>query len=68
MSKNKQIRGQIAFRKTANFIWDVTDDILRVDYRPIEYGWVIILFVVLLRFDCVLKPTKDRVCAKSSEL
>lgn len=51
------------FQDTANFIWQVADDILRGAFKPHEYGDVILPFVVLRRLDCVLAPCKDRVIA-----
>ncbi|GAK60826.1 N-6 DNA methylase [Candidatus Vecturithrix granuli] len=51
------------FQETANFIWQVADDILRGAFKPHEYGDVILPFVVLRRLDGVLEPVKDRVIA-----
>jgi len=51
------------FQDTANFIWQVADDILRGAFKPHEYGDVILPFVVLRRLDCVLAPCKDQVIA-----
>jgi hypothetical protein len=51
------------FQETANFIWQVADDILRGAFKPHEYGDVILPFVVLRRLDCVLEPVKDKVIA-----
>ena len=51
------------FQDTANFIWQVADDILRNAFKPHEYGDVILPFVVLRRLDCVLEPCKDAVIA-----
>ncbi len=42
------------------FIWSVAD-LLRGDYKPHEYGKVILPFTVLRRLDCVLAPTKAAV-------
>ena len=38
-------------------IWSVAD-LLRGDFKPHEYGGVILPFTVLRRLDCVLAPTK----------
>lgn len=46
------------------FIWSVAD-LLRGDYRPSEYGKVILPFTVLRRLDCVLAPTKAAVLAEA---
>ncbi len=45
------------------FIWSVAD-LLRGDYKPHEYGRVILPFTVLRRLDCVLEPTKAAVLAE----
>src|SRR5689334_15816407 len=42
------------------FIWSVAD-LLRGDYKPADYGKVILPFTVLRRLDCVLEPTKAAV-------
>ena len=42
------------------FIWSVAD-LLRGDYRPSEYGRVILPLTVLRRLDCVLDATKAEV-------
>jgi type I restriction enzyme M protein len=47
----------------SSFIWSVAD-LLRGDYRPHEYGKVILPFTVLRRLDCVLEPTKAAVLAE----
>lgn len=44
-------------------IWSVAD-LLRGDYKPSEYGRVILPFTVLRRLDCVLAPTKAAVLAE----
>ena len=41
----------------SGLIWQVAD-LLRGDYKPAEYGRVILPFTVLRRLDCVLAPTK----------
>jgi len=45
------------------FIWSVAD-LLRGDYKPADYGTVILPFTVLRRLDCVLAPTKTDVLAE----
>src|SRR3954452_8807943 len=47
----------------SSFIWSVAD-LLRGDYRPSEYGKVILPFTVLRRLDCVLEATKSVVLAE----
>lgn len=42
------------------FIWSVAD-LLRGDYKPADYGSVILPFTVLRRLDCVLELTKEDV-------
>ncbi|WP_191057594.1 type I restriction-modification system subunit M [Geminicoccus harenae] len=46
-------------------IWSVADR-LRGDYKPSEYGKVILPFTVLRRLDCVLAPTKAAVLAEKA--
>lgn len=46
-------------------IWSVAD-LLRGDYKPSEYGKVILPFTVLRRLDCVLAPTKAQVMAEKA--
>ena len=48
------------FTEKANFIWSVAD-LLRGDFKQSEYGKVILPFTVLRRFDCVLKPSKEKI-------
>ncbi|MBR1199324.1 SAM-dependent DNA methyltransferase [Bradyrhizobium sp. AUGA SZCCT0158] len=45
------------------FIWSVAD-LLRGDYKPADYGKVILPFTVLRRLDCVLASTKVEVLAE----
>jgi type I restriction enzyme M protein len=45
------------------FIWSVAD-LLRGDYKPADYGSVILPFTVLRRLDCVLEATKADVLAE----
>jgi type I restriction enzyme M protein len=40
----------------SSFIWSVAD-LLRGEYKPYEYGEVILPFTVLRRMDCVLENT-----------
>src|SRR5215207_2814236 len=47
----------------SSFIWSVAD-LLRGDYKPHEYGRVILPFTVLRRLDCVLEATKSAVLAE----
>ncbi|MET8648916.1 type I restriction-modification system subunit M [Nocardia aurea] len=47
----------------ANHAWSVAD-LLRGDYKQSDYGKVILPFTVLRRLECVLEPTRDRVCAE----
>jgi type I restriction enzyme M protein len=50
-------------QKMSAFIWSVAD-LLRGDYKPADYGTVILPFTVLRRLDCVLEPTKAAVLAE----
>jgi type I restriction enzyme M protein len=47
----------------ANLIWQIAD-LLRGPYRPPQYERVMLPMTVLRRFDCVLAPTKAKVCAE----
>ena len=49
----------------SSFIWAIAD-LLRGDYRPSDYGKVILPFCVLRRLDCVLEPTKADVLAEKA--
>ena len=49
------------------FIWAVAD-LLRGDYKPADYGKVILPFVALRRLDCLLAPTKAAVLARAKSL
>jgi type I restriction enzyme M protein len=48
------------------FIWAVAD-LLRGDYKPADYGKVILPFTVLRRLDCVLAGTKAAVLAEKTK-
>lgn len=54
-------------RTHAAFIWSVAD-LLRGDYKPSEYGRVILPLTVLRRLDCVLDPTKSKVLVAATHL
>jgi type I restriction enzyme M protein len=43
-----------------NFIWSIAE-LLRHNYKPSDYGKVILPLTVIRRLDNVLEPTKDRV-------
>lgn len=47
-------------QELSSLIWS-TADLLRGDFKPHEYGRVILPFTVLRRLDCVLAPTKAAV-------
>ncbi len=55
------------WNEVAGFIWNVAD-LLRGDYKPSEYGKVMLPLVVLRRLDCVLEPTKAEVLATYERL
>ncbi len=50
-------------RSLSGLIWSVAE-LLRGDYKPADYGKVILPFTVLRRIDCVLAPTKAQVLAE----
>ena len=47
-------------QELSSLIWSVAD-LLRGDFKPHEYGGIILPFTVLRRLDCVLAPTKSAV-------
>jgi len=49
----------------SSFIWSVAD-LLRGDYKPADYGKVILPFTVLRRLDCVLEATKAAVLTEKA--
>lgn len=53
--------------KIASLIWTTADEVLRGDYKPHEYGSVILPFTVMRRVDCVLEPTKAKVLAAAAK-
>jgi type I restriction enzyme M protein len=55
------------FSDKVAFIWSVAD-VLRGDYKPHEYGRVILPLTVLRRLDATLAPTKAAVVARDREL
>jgi type I restriction enzyme M protein len=56
-------RGGMNQQNLSSFIWAVAD-LLRGDYKPADYGKVILPFTVLRRLDCVLDATKPAVLAE----
>ncbi len=60
-------QGAEGFPDKIAFIWSVAD-LLRGDYKPHEYGQVILPLTVLRRLDCVLEPTKAAVIARAKDL
>lgn len=55
------------FGDKVGFIWSIAD-LLRGDYRPHEYGQVILPLTVLRRLDCALAPTKAEVLERDAAL
>jgi len=55
------------FQDKVALVWAVAD-LLRGDFKPHEYGSVILPFVVLRRLECALEDTKDKVIAKDKSL
>lgn len=52
-----------SYASLSALIWSVAD-LLRGDYKPSEYGRVILPFTVLRRLDCVLASTKAKAIAE----
>ncbi len=55
------------FQDKVSLIWSIAD-ILRGDFKPHEYGQIILPFVVLRRLECALEVNKDKVIAKANSL
>jgi len=55
------------FEDKVSLIWSIAD-ILRGDFKPHEYGSIILPFVVLRRLECALESTKAEVIKQSSAL
>lgn len=55
------------FQDKVSLIWSVAD-ILRGDFKPHEYGQIILPFVVLRRLECALEKNKDKVITKKKSL
>lgn len=53
-------------QNNANFIWSIAD-LLRGQYKPHQYGSVVLPFTILRRLDCVLEPTKHAVLAEAEK-
>ncbi len=61
MTKPKGFQDKVAF------VWAVAD-LLRGDFKPHEYGQVILPFVVLRRLECALEKNKDAVIERNKKL
>lgn len=55
------------FEDKVSLIWSIAD-ILRGDFKPHEYGSIILPFVVLRRLECALESTKPSVIARAASL
>lgn len=55
------------FQDKIAFVWAVAD-LLRGDFKPHEYGQVILPFVVLRRLECALEKNKDAVIERNKKL
>jgi type I restriction enzyme M protein len=55
------------FQDKISFVWAVAD-LLRGDFKPHEYGQVILPFVVLRRLECALEKNKDAVIERHKKL
>ncbi|KKH45971.1 class I SAM-dependent DNA methyltransferase [Methanosarcina sp. 1.H.A.2.2] len=56
------------FQDKANFIWSVTDEVLRDDIKSGKYRDVILPFTVIRRLECVLEHTKKDVIKQNEML
>ena len=55
------------FQDKISFVWAVAD-LLRGDFKPHEYGQVILPFVVLRRLECALEKNKEAVIERNKKL
>ena len=55
------------FEDKVSLIWSIAD-ILRGDFKPHEYGSIILPFVVLRRLECALESTKAEVIKQAASL
>jgi type I restriction enzyme M protein len=55
------------FGEKVGFIWSIAE-LLRGQYKPAQYGRVILPLTVLRRLDCVLQPTKEKVLTRHAAL
>jgi len=55
------------FEDKVSLIWSIAD-ILRGDFKPHEYGSIILPFVVLRRLECALESTKAAVIKQAASL
>ena len=55
------------FEDKVSLIWSIAD-ILRGDFKPHEYGSIILPFVVLRRLECALESTKAEVIKQATSL
>lgn len=55
------------FQDKVSFVWAVAD-LLRGDFKPHEYGQVILPFVVLRRLECALEKNKAAVIERNKKL
>ncbi len=51
--------GIMKLNEISSRIWSTTDDVLRSDFKPSEYGRIILPFIVLRRLDSILAPKKE---------
>jgi type I restriction enzyme M protein len=58
---------QDLINNNASFIWSIAE-LLRGDFKPSEYGKIVLPFTILRRLDCLLEPTKDLVRETSASL
>ena len=65
--KDKQKQTNANIQEKANLIWEIATH-LYGEYKPHEYGKVILPMTVIKRFDDALRDTKKAVVAKNEEL
>jgi type I restriction enzyme M protein len=62
-SASRHLGRPVSAPNLSRFLWSIAE-LLRGDYKPSEYGKVVLPFTVLRRLDCVLEPTKLAVLAE----
>lgn len=60
-TNNREPHMESRKRPDINFVWNITDNVLRDAFKKNEIGDVMLPFVVIRRMDCVLAPVNEQV-------